>query len=91
MATEDKPAPSSPWAPVYVLLLIFAGSLLILYVRGDLGKLDAKSLLVPPPQETQLPTQSSDQSGTTYAQHDLQQNAYKMDPNPIDTTNPNTQ
>lgn len=89
MATEDKPAPANPWGPVYLLILIIGGSLLALYMRGDLGKLNAKSLFLPPPPETQVP--QPNQSGTTYAQHDLEQNAYKMDPNPIDTTNPNTQ
>lgn len=78
-------------APLYLLLLIIGGCLFALYYQGNLGKLDAKSLLLPPPTETQTTQQTSNnQSGTTYAEHDLQQNAYTMDPNPIDTTNPNT-
>ncbi len=91
MATEEKPAPANPWNPVLFLILIIGGSLFILYMRGDLGKLNGKDLFVPPPPEAQTTKTSGDQSGTTYAEHDLLQNAYTMDPNPIDTTNPNSQ
>ena len=83
-----KPAPENPWKPIGLLILIIAGSLIYLYVRGGLSELTAKSLLLPPPPETQTaPTSDTSASGNTYANHELQ-NTYPMDPNPIQTNPP---
>lgn len=85
---EEKPAPGNPYAPLFVILAIVAGSLLLLYIRGDLGKLNSEDLFVPPPTEAPVNPLGIDESGNTYATQELQQSAYTIDPNPIQVNNP---
>ncbi len=84
---DEKESEGSPWAPVGLLALIIGGAFLYLYVTGNLSKLNTKDLLLPPPTQTQTtPTQQTNTN--TYAEEQLQQNTYTVDPNPIQTNQP---
>ena len=84
---DEKEDPGSAWAPIGLLLLVIGGSLLALYVRGDLKNLHPTELFLQAPPEAQIRPTSDTEQGNTYANEELQ-NSYTIDPNPIQTNPP---
>ena len=81
---DDKPAPSDPWEAVLLVILIIAGSLILIWQQGRLKSLNVKSLFVPPPVNLHATT-SPIKNGDTYATQQLE-NSYRINPNPVQTT-----
>ena len=78
---DDKPAPSSPWGGVFLLVFIIGGCFLLLWQQGRLKSLAIKSLFVPPPVNLHATT-TAFQGSNTYATQALQ-HSYTIDSHPL--------
>ena len=83
---DDQPAPSSPISPLLLIFLIIAGSLIVIYERGDLKKLNARDFLLPPP--IKIDTQTKEGSST---EESTPLKAYTVEPYANQAPYPNSQ